>query len=68
MVCVCVCVGKLRLDNQKNIYFFQKMNFLCGKSAIDPMKYTYVTFKNAKYACVILKFRKMAPWGRHASA
>ena len=44
------------------------MNFLCGKSAIDPMKYTYVTFKNAKYACVILKFRKMAPWGRHASA
>ena len=51
----------------KKYCFFQKMNFLCGKSAIDPLKHTYVPFKNAKYARVILKFRKMAPWGRHAS-
>lgn len=44
------------------------MNFLCGKSAIDPIKHTYVTFKNAKYASMILKFTKMAAWGRHGSA
>ena len=41
------------------------MKFLCVKSSGHAMKHIYLTFKNAKWTCLISKIKKMAQARSH---